>query len=116
MTQSQSAAGAVLCRFEALPEGRPHEARLGQGDAAGSVILFRQGETVCAYRNRCPHFQIPLNARPEVFLSPGEGLIMCAFHSAVFRIADGLCVDGPCKGARLEPFPVRRDGADVVAA
>ncbi len=53
------------------------------------VVLFRQGETVLAYRNMCPHFLLPLNAGPGRFIMLKDGLVMCAWHSAVFRVSDG---------------------------
>ena len=108
--------GARLCSLDGLADPGVREVVLGEGPGALSIIVLRQGERVTAYRNRCPHFQIPLNPRPDAFLLAGEGQIMCAFHSAVFRFSDGLCVDGPCKGAGLEPIPVTRDGDAVLAA
>ena len=110
------APGTPLCRLDETPDMGAHEVLVGEDRGQVSVILLRQGEAVTAFRNRCPHFQIPLNARPDSFLIAGEGLVMCGFHSAVFRFSDGVCVDGPCKGARLQPIPVRRDGDMILAA
>lgn len=116
MTDPAAPARPVLCAFDDIPDPGAREVMVGGAKGRNSVLVVRHGETVAAYRNRCPHFQIPLNARPDTFLTPGEGLIMCAFHSAVFRLSDGLCVDGPCKGARLEPVAVARQGDLIVAA
>ena len=42
---------------------------------------------------------------------------MCATHGARFRIEDGHCVAGPCRGARLTVVPISvRDGAVHLAA
>ena len=41
---------------------------------------------------------------------------MCAFHCAVFRFADGVCVEGPALGMHLAAVPVRVDNGDVVVA
>ena len=116
MTASAIAPGTPLCRLDDIPDLKAHEVVLGQGRGLRSIVLLRQGERVTAFRNSCPHFQIPLNARPDGFLIAGEGVIMCGFHSAMFRFSDGLCIDGPCKGARLEPVPVELRGEAVVVA
>jgi protocatechuate 3,4-dioxygenase beta subunit len=57
--------------------------------------------------NRCPHFSVPLDYRPQEFCTYRGKILMCAHHSAMFRFEDGHCIDGPCKGAQLEPVPVR---------
>jgi nitrite reductase/ring-hydroxylating ferredoxin subunit len=43
---------------------------------------------------------------------------MCAAHGAIFEIETGICVAGPCPGARLRPLPVRLSSGlvDVAAA
>jgi nitrite reductase/ring-hydroxylating ferredoxin subunit len=36
---------------------------------------------------------------------------MCAHHTAMFRLDDGTCYEGPCAGGRLVPVDVvERDG------
>ncbi len=42
----------------------------------------------------------PLNWTPDRFLDLERKQIICATRGAVFRIDDGLCVDGPCEGSR----------------
>ena len=60
-----------------------------------------------------PKFQPELDA----YLTPDATRIMCSWHGAVFRIADGHCEGGPCMGARLTPWPVRvEDGVIVTDA
>jgi nitrite reductase/ring-hydroxylating ferredoxin subunit len=41
-------------------------------------------------------------------------VLMCAHHGAMYRIADGVCFDGPCEGARLMPIPVAIRGDTVI--
>ena len=73
-----------------------------------SLVVVREGETIAAYVNRCPHFRIPLDV--------GRGIrtfrnhVLCANHYAAFRFADGLCVEGPCLGASLERVAIAVDG------
>jgi nitrite reductase/ring-hydroxylating ferredoxin subunit len=52
---------------------------------------------------------------PDRFLSADVSRIVCATHGAEFRIADGVCLRGPCFGERLEPVVVEiKDGTIYV--
>ncbi|SAL43909.1 Rieske (2Fe-2S) domain-containing protein [Caballeronia udeis] len=97
-----------LCILEDVPDGGGLEAR-------AEVVVLRRGDSAWAYRNVCPHFSIPLNYEPNTFWAYGGELLMCAHHSAMFRFEDGVCVDGPCLGARLTPVPIRIEGRRIFA-
>jgi nitrite reductase/ring-hydroxylating ferredoxin subunit len=43
---------------------------------------------------------------------PGER-VMCAYHCAVFRLADGFCTEGPAQGMSLDRVPVMVSGGEV---
>lgn len=80
----------------------------GFGPAPGGCIgLFavRRGERVFAYLNACPHIGVPLEWTPHQFLNAAGTGIVCSLHGAEFRVEDGLCLRGPCKGDRLEAVP-----------
>ncbi len=81
-----------------------------------SVILIRDGETVKAYVNNCPHQQVPLNEAYKVDVNPFAKTLKCSVHDAWFKIADGECVEGPCLGDHLTPFPIRIDEAGNIYA
>ena len=116
MTPAAAYAGASLCAADAVPDGGAREMFVGPQDDPLHVVLFRRGGAVFAYRNQCPHFLLPLNAGPGRFILLKDGLVMCAWHSAVFRVSDGVGVDGPCMGGGLEPLRlVERDGILVLA-
>lgn len=100
------AAGTTLCGLTDVPDGGGHEVCFGQGSEPFRVLLLRSGDRVFAYHNCCPHFSQPLNYEPEVFHVYDREYVMCAHHTALFRIEDGYCFDGPCAGARLTPIPV----------
>jgi nitrite reductase/ring-hydroxylating ferredoxin subunit len=86
----------------------------GTGHEAFPVMLLRTGAGVVAYHNCCPHFSLPLNYEPDIFhIFDGETL-MCAHHTAMFKIATGECFDGPCAGAKLTAVPVVVEGGTVV--
>ena len=114
---ARPAPGEALCRLDAL------DADLGtrrlvwhEWDAPARVFLVRRGDEVYAYRNRCPHALAHLDHPPGEFLSPDRRHLRCAFHGALFRIDDGHCVDGPCRGRSLTAFPVRVEDGVVYAA
>ncbi|MCY1267254.1 Rieske [2Fe-2S] domain protein [compost metagenome] len=104
----------VLCAIHDIQDGgaRALEATLDGKPTA--LVAVRRGEDVWVYRNRCPHFSVPLDFNPGEFNTYRGQVLMCAHHSALFRFEDGLCIDGPCQGASLEPLQVRREGDGVV--
>jgi nitrite reductase/ring-hydroxylating ferredoxin subunit len=111
------APGQRLCTLENVPEGGCIELRYGAGEGAFSLLLYRSGADVNVYVNCCPHFSLPLNARPGEFLLLGKARIMCAYHCAIFRLEDGHCIDGPAVGMGLDRVPVEiRDGYIFVVA
>jgi nitrite reductase/ring-hydroxylating ferredoxin subunit len=92
----------------AIPDGGARAIGQPQPDGSTrSVILLRRGAQVWAYVNRCPHFSVQLDFEPGEFATYEAQIVMCAHHSAMFRYDDGLCVEGPCAGHRLDPVEVR---------
>lgn len=80
-----------------------------RGDARPCFAL-RTGAGVRAFLNVCAHRNQPVvvDGRPL----DDAGLVECRAHGAKYDPASGLCVEGPCEGARLVPVPVtERDGA-----
>jgi nitrite reductase/ring-hydroxylating ferredoxin subunit len=104
------AAGTPLCDASEVPEGGAREVQFGEGKDVFGVLLLRRGEQVWAYCNRCPHYSVPLNYEPQVFHVFDGEILMCAHHTAMFRVVDGYCYEGPCMGAHLEALPLQRDG------
>jgi nitrite reductase/ring-hydroxylating ferredoxin subunit len=78
-----------------------------------SIFLIRKGEAVFGYRNRCPHTGSPLDWMPDQFLNLDKDYIQCATHAALFRIEDGLCIAGPCRGDVLSALPLAVDKGEV---
>ena len=112
-----AAAPVTLCTLDDIPDGKAREFFVGPHEDPFHLVVFRRGERVFGYRNRCPHFLLPLNAGPGRFVLLKDGLVMCAWHSAVFRIEDGAGIDGPCMGGSLEPVSIAiRAGAITLLA
>jgi nitrite reductase/ring-hydroxylating ferredoxin subunit len=70
-----------------------------------SIIVHCAGDEIMAWHNICPHQGRRLDYAPGKFLVDADRLI-CAAHGAVFRLKDGECVGGPCRGASLREIPI----------
>jgi len=104
----------VLCRVADLPDPSARSFTVGTGDWPLRGFLVRKGASVQAYVNHCPHQGHPLNLRPDAFLAPDRSLILCSSHGALFEVATGYCVGGPCVGKSLRRVPVRIEAGLVI--
>ena len=101
----------ALIALDSIADGGFGEAEVTVDGDAESVILHRQGDTVRAWLNICPHAGRRLDWAPGQFLKSREGLLVCAAHGASFELAQGECVAGPCRGEALRAVTVEvRDG------
>lgn len=92
--------------LEAIADGgaRNFVLQMRAGRFHGFVV--RNGGQVHGYVDRCPHMGVPLTRTLDDYLTPSGTLIACSWHGALFEIATGACVGGPCAGQRLTPWPV----------
>ena len=102
----------TLCRLEDLSDNASKGFPPAAGGFAG-LFAVRQAGAVHVYVNSCPHLGVPLDWMPDRFLSADGSRIICATHGAEFRIADGVCLQGPCHGAALEPVLIQINGGTV---
>ena len=96
----------TLCRVSDIPDGGARGFEPAPGGLTG-LFAVRQGEAVHVYVNACPHLGISLDWAPDQFLTEDGSLIICANHGAEFRIEDGYCIRGPCRGLSLEAVETR---------
>ena len=110
--------GSVLCRLDAIDDGEARGFTLDDGEGRPvDILVARDGAAVYGYLNSCPHVGTPLDWTPDRFMAPDGEHLACATHGALFRVADGFCVAGPCAGQALTPVEVRlEDGRVVLAA
>lgn len=102
--------------FEQLADGVPAEAEAVIDGSAESLILLRQGQSVRAWFNLCPHAGRRLDWAPGKFLLSKTGQLVCAAHGATFELQGGQCLAGPCRGQALRAVPVQvRDGMVALA-
>jgi naringenin degradation protein FdeD len=99
---SEPAAGQVLCRLDDIADPGSKGFDLGEK----SIFVIRRGAAVAGYVNSCPHTGGPLDWIEGQFLNWTQEHIVCATHGALFRVADGHCIDGPCVGDKLTPVRI----------
>jgi naringenin degradation protein FdeD len=103
-----------LCRLDDLEDPGSRGFPVFFAGEMFDILVLRKGDHVYGYLNTCPHTGGPLDWVPDQFLDPAREYIQCATHGALFRIADGVCVSGPCAGDRLTPVPTAVEAGEVV--
>lgn len=88
---------------EGLAEGQPTSIKLLIDNEEIAVIAVKTAGAVHVYRNRCPHQGRLLDFAPGRVLAK-DGTLVCAAHGAVFAMADGRCLQGPCRGDALAEY------------
>jgi len=82
---------------------------------AGAVLpafVIRSRGIAHAYVNECQHQATELDWNPGEFFDAERLYLVCATHGARYDPSNGVCVEGPCAGARLGAVPIREhDGA-----
>ena len=102
-------AGRLLCRLAEIPDPGSR----GFEVEGRAIFLVHKGGLVAAYVNSCPHTGGPLDWVEHQFLDLERQHILCATHGALFRLADGHCLDGPCKGKGLTPVAITVTAGEV---
>ena len=102
-----------ICRLDELADPGCKGTILTLGAVVHNIFVVRRNDAVYGYVNSCPHTGGPLDWMPDQFLSMDERYIQCATHDALFRLADGVCVAGPCTGEQLKTVALRIESGDV---
>jgi nitrite reductase/ring-hydroxylating ferredoxin subunit/uncharacterized membrane protein len=61
------------------------------------VLVFRQGERVSAFPERCAHQSGPLG-EGDIVGTGDDTCVVCPWHGSTFRLADGTVMRGPAAG------------------
>ena len=99
--------GTALCAVDDITDGSAKKLLFEDGDLRFEMFVQRRGEGLFAYENSCPHARLPLDFKPAQFLDSGKEHLFCFNHGARFRMTDGLCVQGICKGKHLRAVDIR---------
>lgn len=102
----------LICASEALVDGgagvRFQVTRYGEVLPAFAV---RFDGRVFGYINACAHVPVELDWQEGDFFDADGLYLVCATHGARYWPETGVCVAGPCTGARLRALElVERDG------
>jgi len=104
MAQDKSVSGSLIARSALPTAGIVAVDAVIDGEMA-SIIVSCEGQKLIAWLNICPHQGRRLDYAPGKFLID-KGRLVCAAHGASFRLEDGECVAGPCRGSRLREVAV----------
>lgn len=107
MAQDKSVSASLIRRAD-LPEWGIVALTVEITSEPVSIIVHCHGQGLTAWYNVCPHEGRRLDYAPGKFLIDKDRLV-CAAHGACFRLADGECVSGPCRGESLRAVIVRQD-------
>ncbi len=91
-----------LCAIADIADGAVTAIALPTLGSEQGILLFRRGDQCHFYWDRCPHMGVSLRWGEKILVSPDGQHLRCANHDALFRIADGRCVMGPCAGETLQ--------------
>ncbi len=108
-----------LCALADLDATGAKGVTLGEGPAAREIVVVADPSApqgVRAYANACPHLGATLETFPDRFLSADRRHLICTAHGARFRVEDGHCVGGPCKGKALLALAVTVEGGEASLA
>ena len=104
------------CAAASLAPGATAKFRLRcRGRSIEGLVVNHDG-TYAAYVNVCAHAGTPLDLWPNEFYTEDGRWLVCATHGAIYDPATGVCVEGPCPGARLTPLPLQRDGVTLTVS
>jgi nitrite reductase/ring-hydroxylating ferredoxin subunit len=105
-----------LCRLDQLAEPGTQNVVLGEGEGELDIIVVQTKGERHAYINCCPHQFIPLETFPNRFLTEDKRNFVCSGHGALFALATGECVRGPCLGKSLDRLAIaEKDGGVYLA-
>jgi naringenin degradation protein FdeD len=100
----------LICHINAVAEGEAKRFLIG----SDNLILARTNGKLCAYRNECPHMNLPLTNRNNCTMDKDQKHLVCAQHAAEFSLENGLCVKGPCIGMKLDPVSIELTDDNVL--
>lgn len=90
-----------LCTLQQLKENSPNLFPIPQHPG---VVVFKNGEEIAVYENRCPHAGAPLDAARF-----HKGVITCLWHGWKFRFPSGTCMTDDTPALRKIPVEIQEN-------
>jgi nitrite reductase/ring-hydroxylating ferredoxin subunit len=78
------------------------------------IFVVQKDGQYFAYINSCPHTGASLEWQENQFLDMDKSYIQCSTHDALFEIATGRCISGPCAGENLRAIKLSLDNDIIV--
>lgn len=98
-----------------LPEGGALRFDIERPDGRLPLPCFvvRKKAKIYGYLNRCMHWPVTLDMETNDFWDYDAQYLQCRTHGAMYEVASGECIAGPCTGERLIPLPVFEQDAKI---
>jgi len=102
----------LICAADELVEGGSGvRFETAQGGETTAAFVVRWRGFPRGYVNECRHQASELDWLQGDFFDETKLYLICATHGALYAPDSGICVAGPCRGARLAPLEiVEREG------
>jgi nitrite reductase/ring-hydroxylating ferredoxin subunit len=105
----------MLGLVEQIPDGAARGFDPGR-TGRDTLFVVRRGAALHGWLDRCPHEgATPLPYRRHAYLNAAGDRIVCSAHGALFDIATGCCLSGPCLGDGLTGVPLRQADGELLA-
>ncbi|MDC1529006.1 Rieske 2Fe-2S domain-containing protein [Gammaproteobacteria bacterium] len=102
--------GTYLCQKTDIETYKVKEFPFGGASPfAFRMFIYNDNGTFKAYRNSCPHYDVPLNHSADDLFTSDKQYFQCMTHFAKFEKDSGACISGPCEGKALESIPIQQD-------
>jgi nitrite reductase/ring-hydroxylating ferredoxin subunit len=104
----------TLGRLTDFPDGCATPANCQQDGKEVALLVVRQGSTLTAYLDLCPHMYLPLTYRGTRVLSEDGQRLRCSNHAAEFAVSDGRALSGPGNGCGLSAISLNIGSDEMV--
>lgn len=114
--------GLEVCAGESLSPGTAREASLtlaGEEQPVSVIVVRLESGEPRAFLNRCTHFGLPLNARPDygfIEHSDGQMVLRCQHHFMDFLAENGEGASFECRGESLTVLPITEQNGQILTA
>lgn len=116
MPEAVPPAGTDVCAAADVVDGAARVVPFGRPGASFELIVVRAGDGVRGYVNECRHMHVGLNLLDDYAVETNDRHMICQYHYAAYRFADGYCDAGPCEGESLTAVPLAVRGNRIVIA